>query len=404
VTIEVSGGGSVAVTTEAMLDAQRELAGLAAQAGDVCARLAELGLTPWGDGLDVVVFAERARFELGRAESEAQRLGTELAFAADAYGAAERVALAKQQLLAGVLGPGLILGQLAAIAAADAARPGGADFADPALVAALRALADSLDLPVLLAAAQRLPGGELEETPVTVEQVVGTGISDSAAGPRGFSDLAKRIPPAAEGEPQLRVERYDLPDGERHWIIYSAGTADWGATPGDDPWDLTSDVVGVAGGSAGSTRAAMLALQAAGWKPGEPVVPVGHSQGGIVATAIATSGLTATPLLVTFGSPTAGVRVPSGVTDVAVEHTDDVVPALGGSPRPLVDPRLLVREAAPGTAQGASPHAMSGYRQTAAEMDASSDDRLVDARSELTAFTGDQKATVTMWRGERVDG
>jgi hypothetical protein len=399
VSLEVSGGTGVAVTTEALLEAERLLGLFAERAAAVRVRLSGLGSAARADGLGGAVLIERAGHELAEAIDDARLLAAQLAMAAEAYGWAERLATARQQFLAELLGPQLALSGLFLVAGFDAARPDGPDFADPALVAALRALADSVDLAAVTALVQWLPGRELEETPVAVAR---TGAPHTAGAPGGFAELARRIPSAGDGSPQLRVERYELPNGEVRWILYSAGTAEWGPVPGDDPWDLTSDVVGVAGGSAGSSRAAVLALRAAGWQPGEPVVPVGHSQGGIVATAVATSGLAATPLLVTFGSPSARAEVPRGVVDVAVEHRDDPVPALGGSPRPLLDQRLLVRERAPGTAQGASPHAMSGYRQTAAEMDSSSDARLVAARTSLAEFTGGRPATVTMWRGERV--
>ena len=406
--IEVSGGGSVTVTTEELLDAEGRLGQLATRAEEVRARLRRVGATVSGEAPELGALLARAEVETGAVARGARRLAGELEEAATEYGWAERVALAKQQLLAVLLGPGLLLDAAELLAVADAMRAGGADFSDPRLVAVLRSLADSLSLAVLLAVAQELPGPELEETPVTVSPVR-VGSRDAAAAPAGFTDLARRIPQAGDGSPQLRVERYELPGGEVHWIVYSAGTAEWSPVPGTDPWDLTSDVVGVAGGSAGSSRAAVLALKAAGWRPGEPVIPVGHSQGGIVATDLATSGLAATPLLVTFGSPTAGVRLPPGVTDVAVEHSDDPVPALGGSPRALADQRLLVREAAPAPASvpgqrtsALGAHAMSGYRQTAREMDASSDDRLAAARGTLRQFTGGQKAQVTFWRGERV--
>jgi len=277
-------------------------------------------------------------------------------------------------------------------------------FDDPRFVIALRALADSLELPALVAMVIALPGPALEETDVRVWRSRPPHVG---AAPRGFVDVADRIPESAVGAPQLRVERYDQPDGSRHWIVYATGTIDWGLVPGAEPWDDTSNVVGAAGGSAASTRAAIEALRAAGWRTGDPVLPVGHSQGGIVAAAIATSGAVPVPMLVTFGSPTAGAAVAPGVTNVAVEHSDDPVPALGGGPCPLDASRLVVRETTPVLAgpDGAVPtHAMRGYRVTAEQMDQASDPRLVAARKELRAFTGGQPGEVTLWRAERVDG
>jgi hypothetical protein len=403
VSIEISGGGDIAVTTEALLEDRDVLMRLAVDAELVRRALwrAEADVSAAASGPDPSSLLARAGRELDELADGARRLRTELEAAAEAYGLAERTAMAVQQLSSRLLGPGVAFDRLVGILLGDALKRGGDRFADPELVGALRSLADSFDLALLVAGLQALPGAEFEETPVAVH-AAGSGTPGSARAPQGFADLARRIPPADAGQPQVRVERYELPDGELHWIVYVAGTVEWSPLPSDEPWDLTSDVVGVSGGSAGSSRAALLALQSAGWQPGQPVIPVGHSQGGMVATAIATSGLAPAPLLVTFGSPTAGVPVPGGVLDVAVEHTDDPVPALGGSPQPLLDPRLLVREAAPSSPDGEGPHAMSGYRQTAAEMDSSSDARLVAARSTLAGFTGGQHAKVTLWNGERV--
>ncbi|GAA4169149.1 hypothetical protein [Gryllotalpicola koreensis] len=400
--IEVSGGGSVAVETEAMLEARRDLIELADRADEAYGQIhgvLDAAQAPAGPPAWLLAIAAREMRALAR---DADALARELDAAAEAYGWVERALLARDQLLAHLAGPAPAIDDAATALAASAARHGANVAGDPQFVRALRELADSVSLPGLLLMVQALPGGVLDETPVTVTQA-----SAPQAVPAfdGFTDLATRIPAGKPGKPQVRVEKYELAGGERHWVVYSAGTIDWSLVPSSEPWDDTSNVVGVAGGSAGSSRAAVQALEQAGWKPGEPVLPVGHSQGGIVATAIATSGVAPVPMLVTFGSPTAGVRTTPGLLDVAVEHTDDPVPALGGSPRSLVDPRLLVREAAPAAGPGAGglpAHAMTGYAKTAIEMDRSTDPRLVNARTTLTEFTGGQKATVTMWRGERV--
>lgn len=404
--IEVSGGGSIAVTTEALLDARRSLALLASDADEVHEELGTVLTRARTAAVMAVWVLTIARNELAAVAAGARLLALELDVAAELYGAADRAAGACREVLAWLEGPGPVLEQAAGTFAFDVLLNGGVVFGDAVFVERVRAIADVFDASTLLAAVRVLPGNALDETPVAATRVDGAS-APIAAAPSGFGDLAQRIPPAKEGEPQLRVERYTMPDGEVRWIVYVTGTIDWSLVPGDEPWDDTSNVVGVAGGSAGSTRAALLALQQAGWKPGEAVLPVGHSQGGLVATAIATSGLAPVPMLVTFGSPTAGVAVPRGMVDVAVEHSDDPVPALGGSARPLIDPRLLVRETTPAAAQrapGLPAHSMVGYGQTAAEMDASSDPRLVDARATLERFTGGGAAEVTMWRGERVEG
>ncbi|HEY5222540.1 MAG TPA: hypothetical protein VIJ18_05765 [Microbacteriaceae bacterium] len=248
----------------------------------------------------------------------------------------------------------------------------------------------------------------LTETPVIVSPVAPA--SALASAPVGFRDLADRVPATVPGGPQVRVERYDIGTDRPHWVVYVAGTVDLGFVPGSEPWDDTSNVNGVAGLSAGSIRATEQALAAAGARPGDAVLPVGYSQGGIAATSLATGTQYRTPELVTFGSPTGGVDVPTSVTDVAVEHRDDLIPALGGNQRSVGaggSDRILVER----TSYDAPPpldesplvaHSLSNYAATATQMDASSDPRLVGARNTLAAFTGGNEAQVSLWRGDRV--
>ena len=83
--------------------------------------------------------------------------------------------------------------------------------------------------------------------------------------------------------------------------------------------------------SAGSYRAVVQAMREAGIRPGEPVIEVGHSQGGLIAAQVAASGEFNSVATVTFGAPSGEVPVPDGVDTVAVEHSDDIVPGMGGT-------------------------------------------------------------------------
>jgi pimeloyl-ACP methyl ester carboxylesterase len=247
----------------------------------------------------------------------------------------------------------------------------------------------------------------LKETPVTVKNV---SVQASVAPPTGFRDLAMRIPPNGAGDPQVRVERYDTGAGRPRWVVYAGGTIDQGFVPDDEPWDDTSNLNGVAEQNAASVRAAHDALRAAGAEPGDAVLPVGYSQGGIVATHLAGQGDYSVQELVTFGSPTGQMDVPATVTDVAVEHRDDIIPALGGEPRSADQGglnRILVQRTtydAPPPLDGSplEAHHIGVYTETAAQMDASTDPRLTEARQTLADFTQGAPADVTMWRADRV--
>ncbi len=190
-------------------------------------------------------------------------------------------------------------------------------------------------------------------------------------------------------------------------MIYLSGTIDPTIVATVEPWDDTSNLHGIAGADAGSVRAAMEALRIAGAQPGDPILPVGYSQGGIAATSIAVSGAYDTRGLVTFGSPTGQIPVPDGVRAVSVEHTDDLIPALGGLPLAAgkggLD-RLVVRQSSGASSSDPRPlaaHDITGYGATGAQMDSSSDPRLVEARGSLEEFTGDSEAEVTFYRADR---
>lgn len=264
----------------------------------------------------------------------------------------------------------------------------------------------------------------LKETPISVAQTgsaapTGSAMaagSATARGPAGFADLAGRIPPGGVGKPQVRVERYEPSDGPSRWIVYAGGTVDTGLSPAGEPWDDTSNVQGIAQLDPGSVRATLEALRDAGARPGDPVLSVGYSQGGIVATDVVREGGFTNAGLVTFGSPTGQLDVPSDVPNVAVEINEDLIPALGGEPRDEAHgglDRVLVRRGIydlddagvghpPPTEDMLPAHALSNYADTARLMDASTDPRLTRMRERIDAFTAGATPEVSLWRADRV--
>ena len=261
-------------------------------------------------------------------------------------------------------------------------------------------------------------GGVLRETPVRVNRV---GVSLGAvptppaaqpeaepASPRpptGFADLAERIPTEADGG-QVRIERYG--DAEHPtWLVYIGGTLEWSPTGSTEPWDMASNIAAVADQDAGSYRAVLLAMEAAGVQPGDPVVPVAHSQGGLVAAELAARGDINAVGLVTFGAPASQVPLPDGVPAIAIEHTDDLIPALGGTPADD-DSRLYVRRelfaANPVPVDQPLPaHQLVGYRDTARLLDGSTEPRLVAFREQLGDIVGSGAVEQSVWHAERVD-
>jgi hypothetical protein len=459
--ITVSGGTRVAA------DALRTAHTMLAAAGSTFGGLAD-ALHPVlvaGGATDAARLAHVAAEGIHDAASRAKRLATEVLEAADGYEHAERDtdsrimdlstlagwafgrlipwasilgALSLPELLA-VAVPGFIVGSVVAGSPGaflrDVVRVAGSKvnvLRDPRIVALLRFAVSAADDAMLGAAglplhttaelddrgtgwfglrggARVVVGaghllGLLDDSPVRVRRV-DAGVAEP---PATFADLAARIPPSTTDGPQVRVERYtDAGGAKPTYVVYVGGTVDTSPKATDEPFDITSDLAGVAQLDPASVRATEQAMHDAGIAAGDTVIPVGYSQGGIVATALATSGRYETPALVTFGSPTAGIDVAPGTVDVAVEHTDDLVPALGGIPRAGDEhggDRILVTRQTfdgPVPPQGSpiAAHRMSEYSITAQQMDAAGDQRLTAA---LAALPTGNTGTAGLYRAQRI--
>jgi len=460
--ITISGGGSTAVATDGMLEAGRRLTQLDAHLAALRDGLGHAPPAPTAWRFDAATDLAIAHDAVEQARVLAERLARELHEAAERYGAAERRAADALEsqgalfgYLAGMLAPMLIADLLAALPAISGFLLGASVVAgspdavvaamrrlamthrgalrDPRVVEAVRQIVSAADDGILGAAhvpypiARALddgstglfglhgaaglivalaPGAALSATPV---RVTGSTVG-GAPPPTGFADLAARIPPSTAGAPQVRIERYDTDGGRPSWIVYVGGTVDTGFTPDGEPWDDTSNLRGVAQLDPASLRATRQAMAQAGIRPGDTVLPVGYSQGGIVATSLVASADVDAGGLVTFGSPTGGVSLPPGLCDVAVEHRDDIIPALGGDPVRADDgglQRIVVRRtsydgALPVDQSPIQAHLMSNYSETAGQMDASVDPRLQSMRARIAQLTAGSPAQVSLWRGERV--
>lgn len=227
--------------------------------------------------------------------------------------------------------------------------------------------------------------GLLRETGVRVTaKATAHGVSNAEQ----IKDRVERIPADAE---QVRIDRYSTPGVPDRFEVYIAGTADGSLTSGAEPWDMTSNVAAMAGGSngegAGSYRAVAEAMRSAGIDASSPVTITGYSQGGLIAAQLAASGDYAVDGLITLGAPAGQVRVPHDIPYLAMEHTDDLVPALGGtfaSSDPIVVSRRVFDHPPPVTDIVLPAHQLSNYLDTACLIDNSTNGKLEDLLKRLS--------------------
>ena len=472
----VSGGGTSSVAVdELFVDAAR--LGVAASAvGDWIERAAVirrgLELVPlppatsmWEPGSPTLTL-DGAERELRRARELAESLRVSLGHAAERYGATERFVDGLWSLGAafgahwlGFTAPALLAGGTLAVAANVAASvlSRGAGFgatplerwlvdhrgllSDPAFVRFVRLTADHADEfaagaahlplpPVLVAAIGSETGAPenvaallgatgaagflgsrvLVEGPVRVERAA----TRTVDAPSGIGELADRVPSNGANGAQIRVERYGSPD-EPRWIVYIGGTADAGVVAGGQPFDMTSNLHGVAAfesderhppgaGSAAGERAVREAMLAAGVAPGDPVLPVGYSGGGIVAANLAADTELNVVGVVNLGGPVAASPTRDGVAVLSIEHEEDLVPAAAGAGHPSPDRLTVSRSVLDHDRQYDAllpAHELSRYRETAHLVDGSDEERLAAFRALVAEVTGGEAGTRSDWVATR---
>ena len=466
--IVISGGGSIAVATSELFDDAQRLGELRALLSDCHRQLVSIDRLVGVSQLNTLVSsstalaAERAMDDaaaaLARAGPSAERLHVALIASADAYGVGERVAERLAQEVAARFGTmlGMFLPVIAlemlpmALGIGAGVALGISSLPAEKRSALFRALPDWLQsnsviltdpkvvqlVRLTVMSADDFGGGLLHLPPGLVHSlgdeglgVVGLATSSSVvvgiasmrgslvesavsvtqSGPpvsvlraENYSDRAARVP---QGTAQVRIDRYSQVGGPDRFEVYIGGTRDFSLKPGVEPWDMTSNMNAVAGREAGSYRAVTAAMAGAGITPSSPVMFTGYSQGGLIAAELAASGDFETRGLFTLGAPAAQVEVPTSIPWVALEHTDDIVPAVGGS-WASADPVLVRRQLFDGspvsTEEMLPAHQLAGYRETAALVDASHETRVVSALAAFDSFSdGTTSVDSTLYHGVR---
>ncbi|TBN58121.1 hypothetical protein EYE40_12370 [Glaciihabitans arcticus] len=459
--LEISGGGALTVATDELMERARSLDRVTREAEGCAGQVAGILMLGAGRPPDAATRElERAGLLLGEVRTASSRTATALRSAADNYDRLEfALQRAGQQLtatlgyaagwflptlaflvlpasaiaLAGLFGAAVLFPRGAIEAAGalgDWLRAHRGVLSSPFTVALLRSAVSSVDdtgaglarLPPGLAlalgeegfgvagvgtsaAAIALVGarfGVFAETPVTVRPTVR---SLGAQPPRGIADRIGRVPDPkgnAYGE-QIVIERYSIRGMDR-FEVYLGGTVDFSPVAGTEVWDLTSNVHAVAELPAGSYRAAREALADAGVMKGSPIVFTGYSQGGLIATALAASGDYSPQGLITVGAPAGQIPVPAGIPTITIEHTDDLVPAFGGT-RVNHDAVLVERQAFGGVPlpddRAVPAHDLAVYRRTAELADGAGSEKLARAVESIDWRDTVTRSTSTSYLAER---
>lgn len=137
------------------------------------------------------------------------------------------------------------------------------------------------------------------------------------------------------GNGTIEVQTITGPGGTVGHIVYLPGTDDMATLPwtqDGDVRDLGTNFALIGGDDTAYARGILEAMAQAGIESGEPVMLVGHSQGGMAAAHLVHAG---TPYditqVITTGSPTAHVPgLPGDVPVMSFENRGDVVPLLDG--------------------------------------------------------------------------
>lgn len=216
--------------------------------------------------------------------------------------------------------------------------------------------------------------------------------------PRGVDDLLSAVDArsrsAGKHRDQISVRVITHPDGATAYVVDVPGTQHTGlpaGTANPQTNDLGTNLRVLGGDVTTRQRAIAEALRLAGARPTDPVMLVGHSQGGMVAAQAARGA--GTPAfdydvrsVITAGSPIGRVDVPDQVQLLALENEHDVVPHLDSRPNDD-DPNVTtVTFAAQQGGIGQNHGIESGYRSGARAVDSSDDPSLAAFRTSAAPF------------------
>jgi len=423
--VTVSGGSdSIAADFEDLAAFAAVLDGAADSIAGVMAVLARCLADPVmiGAGLldptgaaDILALAAVATAGAAATVAGCQAIAAGLRLAAGSYRAVDELDRRMAPVLAAGCRLPLALASLTGLAGPAGVGGQAALSADPALVdVAVQALAltgaGGLPLP---GATVRLAG--LLATPfpdgaavVTAQPGAPTGDGDGP--PRGAADLMRALAVRGahnDGGGSIDVRTLQGPGGRRV-IVDITGTTVWNLNPGrwtPEVSDVGTDLRALANRSSVFERGVAQALRQAGVTPDEPIMLVGHSQGGMIAARLAAhlpaAEFTVTHL-VTAGAPIGLAAVPASVSVLSVQNSGDVVPELDGADNPRRANWITVRTAH-GDNTVLAKHSMRAYLAGAQDLDASTDPALAHWRRTAAGFLVADQVSTQVFQIRRAD-
>ena len=232
--------------------------------------------------------------------------------------------------------------------------------------------------------------------------------ADAGGPPRGTADLMRALAVRGahnDGGGSVDVRILEGAGGRRV-IVDITGTTVWNLDPRrrtPEVSDLGTDLRALANRSSVFERGVVQALRQAGVGPDEPIMLVGHSQGGLVAARLAghlpSAEFTVTHL-VTAGAPIALAAVPASVSVLSLQNSGDVVPELDGADNPRRANWITVRTAHGGDTVLAK-HSMRAYLAGAEDVDASADPALAHWRRAAAGFLGADRVSTQVFQIRR---
>jgi Alpha/beta hydrolase len=229
--------------------------------------------------------------------------------------------------------------------------------------------------------------------------------------PQGLGDiisgLQHRDEPGRGDDNNIDVRKIIGTDGKISYIVDIPGTRVWNA-PGENTNsanDLGTNVDAMAGNPTVLEKGIQEALRRSGVGPNDPVMLVGHSQGGIVAARAAndfvTGGQYNVTHVVTAGSPIGRVTVPDNVQVLSLENRNDIVPHLDASDNPDTANRTTITfDHQTGTAQG-NHQIANNYTDIAKQLDSRSDPSVEAFEKSMSNFTDGRHAETYRYKVDR---